>query len=224
MSFDSEGNRGVDCSPAEYDSYTARFVSAYDLLMTRRLVEECGPRNAEFKLLDVGTGTARLLFKIAAVPRLEKIALTGLDFFSEMAVHAGRNVREAGLQRRIQIVQGDVHGLPFDAGIFDAVISRSTLHHFAEPVQAIREMYRVLRPCGVAIIHEPRRSPPSDSLWEFNRVRSTAGIPQTTQRGKYTTEEVQQFIREAGIEKQTHLRTPSSGYASIGMELCIRKD
>jgi len=217
-------NSAVNCSPAEYDSYTARFLTAYDLLMIRRLTEECRPRDPRAKLLDVGTGTARLLLKIAAVSRLGWIGLTGLEFFSEMTVQAWRTVGEAGLQEKIRIVQGDAHALPFDSGVFEAVISRSTIHHFAEPVRAIREMHRVLRPRGVAIVHEVRRTAPAGALSEFNRSRFSAGIPASTQNDKYTIEEVRQFIRQAGVERQTHLRTATNGYASIGMELCIRKD
>jgi ubiquinone/menaquinone biosynthesis C-methylase UbiE len=216
-------NMAVSCSPTAYDSYTANFLGNYDLLMIRRLAAECSSTDTERGLLDIGAGAARLLLKIAAMPRLSRIRITGLELFSEMASQASRTISKAGMQERIQIVQGDAHALPFQSGAFDIVISRSTIHHFAEPVQAFREMHRVLRSSGVAIVHEPRRGPPEEELSRFNRSRAAAGIPVSTQSDKYTAGDICQFVREAGLEIETNLRTPSSGYASIGMELCIRK-
>ncbi|HYL34624.1 MAG TPA: class I SAM-dependent methyltransferase [Bryobacteraceae bacterium] len=217
------GNRPVSCPPAAYDCYTKTFVSAYDTLMIRRLAQECRHVERRLELLDIGTGTARLLLQIAATGQFTSAALIGLEYFSDMAGQAWSNVLNSGLRQRIQIVQGDAHALPFDDNSFDIVVSRSTIHHFADPVRAIRETYRVLRSEGVAIIHEVRRDAPAVVVHRFNTSRAAAGIGNSTKADKYTVQQLQEFVSYAGIADESTLRIASAGYASLGMELRIKK-
>jgi len=46
-------------------------------------------------------------------------------------------------------VRADVHALPFTNGSFDHVITNAVLEHVTDPVGAVREVGRVLRPGGV---------------------------------------------------------------------------
>lgn len=50
------------------------------------------------------------------------------------------------------VVQGDAESLPFHDGQFDIVYSNGVLHHTPKTDAAIREVYRVLRPGGLAAI------------------------------------------------------------------------
>jgi SAM-dependent methyltransferase len=54
----------------------------------------------------------------------------------------------------------DVRALPFREASFDAVYSMGTIEHFDETEQAVREMARVLKPGGCAIIGVPNRYDP----------------------------------------------------------------
>ena len=49
-------------------------------------------------------------------------------------------------------VRGDAEGLPFAAGAFDVVYSFGVLHHTPDTAGAVREIHRVLRPGGLAIV------------------------------------------------------------------------
>ena len=62
--------------------------------------------------------------------------------------------RQLGLKRfpRPQVLQMDVSRMAFPDGSFDFVFSYSVFHHLPDPVQAFREVARVLRPGGVAYI------------------------------------------------------------------------
>jgi ubiquinone/menaquinone biosynthesis C-methylase UbiE len=216
-------NRAVGCAAGEYDRYTAGFVAAYDALLVRRLAQESQYRQAELEVLDVGSGTARLLLQVASAHRLTRLRLTGLDYFGDMVDQARENVRACGLELRIRVVQGDVHALPFGRNTFDIVISRSTLHHFADPVEAIGEMHRVLKPGGVAIIHDLRRDSPEAAFEGFNAARAAACIAPSIRADKYTVPEVRRFAARAGISGESMIRTAPWGYASLGMELRIEK-
>lgn len=52
-------------------------------------------------------------------------------------------------------VRADVAALPFASGSFDAVICSEVLEHVSDPRVAVREIARVLRPGGVALISVP---------------------------------------------------------------------
>ena len=66
----------------------------------------------------------------------------------------------------------DVHALPFSDGEFDAVLCTEVLEHTLDPVQAIREMMRVLKPGGTLILTTrfvwPIHDAPGD-YWRFTR-------------------------------------------------------
>jgi SAM-dependent methyltransferase len=54
----------------------------------------------------------------------------------------------------------DVRALPFREGSFDAVYSMGTIEHFAETDAAVREIFRVTRPGGRAVVGVPNRRDP----------------------------------------------------------------
>src|SRR5215203_276582 len=45
-------------------------------------------------------------------------------------------------------VEADAHNLPFDASVFDLVVSSDSLEHFHTPLKALREVARVIKPNG----------------------------------------------------------------------------
>jgi SAM-dependent methyltransferase len=59
-----------------------------------------------------------------------------------------------------QSAVGDVRDLPFRDAAFDAIYSMGTIEHFDETERAVREIARVLRPGGRAIVGVPNRYDP----------------------------------------------------------------
>ena len=124
----SRQNLHVHYSASEYDRYTRSAVREYDDGMMRRVRQEQRIMLSRApRLVDVGTGTAQLLVKMARNPRFQRYTLLGTDYFEDMVVAARQAVDEAGFSDRIGIDQNDVHELPYAEDSQEIVTSRSTI-------------------------------------------------------------------------------------------------
>jgi ubiquinone/menaquinone biosynthesis C-methylase UbiE len=73
--------------------------------------------------------------------------VVGCDMTPQMLARAEERCAKAG-QKNVRFVTGRAEALPFDDQSFDAVVSRSALHHFVDPGATLREMARVLKRGG----------------------------------------------------------------------------
>ncbi len=92
------------------------------------------------RVLEIGCGTGLVLEKVAP----HALAAVGVDLSPGMLAHA----RERGLDVR----EGSATALPFDDASFDVVCSFKVLAHVPDIEGALREVERVLRPDGVAVL------------------------------------------------------------------------
>jgi ubiquinone/menaquinone biosynthesis C-methylase UbiE len=102
-------------------------------------------------VLEVAPGPGYLGIELA---RLGDYRVVGLDISRSFVEIARRNAQDAGVA--VTFEQGNASAMPFGADSFDFVVCRAAFKNFAEPVQALREMYRVLRPGGQALILDLR--------------------------------------------------------------------
>jgi ArsR family transcriptional regulator len=100
------------------------------------------------RLLDIGTGTGRLLELLA--PR--SASAIGIDASRDMLVLARARLTERDLGGHCAVRQGDLYRLPFADGSFDAVTLQMVLHYADDPAAALAEAARVLRPDGMLVI------------------------------------------------------------------------
>jgi ubiquinone/menaquinone biosynthesis C-methylase UbiE len=98
------------------------------------------------KVLEVGVGLGSDHLRFAENGN----EMTALDLSREHLRHTARHLRLEGYATKP--VYGDAESIPFDGDTFDLVYSFGVLHHTPNTERAIREIYRVLKPNGVAII------------------------------------------------------------------------
>lgn len=99
-------------------------------------------------LLDIGTGTGRLLELLA--PRTRRAL--GVDASREMLALARARLSERGLAESCTVRQADMYRLPLADRSFDAVTLQMVLHYAEDPAAALAEAARVLRPGGVLLV------------------------------------------------------------------------
>lgn len=221
MSGRWRNNFPVHYSAAAYDRFTAGFLAQFDRLLVTRLAQEVRANPAGRQLLDVGCGTGQFLLQLAHRAEFNHLAFAALDYYADMISASRANFLHEGLPGRVALVQGDVHRLPLRNGSLDFVISRSTLHHWADPIAALLEIRRVLSPGGVALIHEIRRDPDPAAMQLFNRLRTQAGVEASRSEEKYTLAEIRSFVAASGLPHEATVLAPARGAASLGCEIRI---
>ncbi|MFC7405445.1 methyltransferase domain-containing protein [Georgenia alba] len=103
-------------------------------------------------LLDVGCGPGTITAGLAA--RLAPGRVVGLDRDAGVLEKARGAVERDGLGRHVELVTGDVYDLPFRDARFDVVHAHQVLQHLTDPVAALGEMRRVLRPGGLLAVRD----------------------------------------------------------------------
>ncbi len=99
------------------------------------------------RVLDVGTGTGRILALLA--DRSERAV--GLDSSHSMLSVARANLERAGVADW-ELRQGDVHSPPLDAASFDLVVIHQVLHYLDDPARAIAESAKLVASGGRLLV------------------------------------------------------------------------
>ncbi|MHC9292598.1 methyltransferase domain-containing protein [Mycobacterium sp. LTG2003] len=116
-------------------------------LLNRRLVAASRPPIDWLNIpsggtaLDVGSGPGNITAALAKAAGLDGVAL-GVDISEPMLARAV----EAEAGRQVGFLRADAQRLPFRDESFDAVVSLAVLQLIPDPVAALSEMVRVLRP------------------------------------------------------------------------------
>ena len=182
----------------EYDSMDFTEVNAAFAKSAIELGPICG------KILDAGTGTARIPIAIAQMrPAWE---MTCIDMSANMLKLGLENVSEANVRSQIKLELVDAKAMPYPDSYFDMVISNSIIHHLPDPLPFLREVRRVLKPNGAVFLRDLLR--PEDEAIRDNLVEVYAVDCNSHQKqlfsdslhAAFTLAEIQTMIETAGLE------------------------
>jgi ubiquinone/menaquinone biosynthesis C-methylase UbiE len=110
-------------------------------------------------VLEVAPGPGYLALEIA---KLGRFRICGLDVSRTFVQIASDNARAAGAD--IDFRLGDAAHMPFGENEFDFVVCRAAFKNFADPVGALDEIHRVLRPGGKASIFDLRKDATHEAI------------------------------------------------------------
>ncbi|WP_199553677.1 ArsR/SmtB family transcription factor [Sandaracinobacteroides hominis] len=119
------------------------------------------------RLLDIGTGTGRVLELLAD----EAVAATGIDRSPEMLRLARGKLAAAGNQQAA-VQQADMRQLPFEPGSFDTVTLNHVLHYADDPAAVIAEAARTVDVGGKLLVadYAPHRHEELRSRFHHSRL------------------------------------------------------
>ena len=183
-----------------------------------------GPRVVD---LGAGTGTGSL----ALARHLPDAQVTAVDVDEEMLAHVRRRAAELGLGERVRTVRADLDRPWPDLGPADLVWASASLHHMADPAEALTRVLATLRPGGVLLATElgsfPRfLSGTGDAALEerahaaMAEVRAEAGMHLHEDWGARLSEAgfVVERERRTDIELRPPLPTAAGRYARVCLE------
>jgi ubiquinone/menaquinone biosynthesis C-methylase UbiE len=119
------------------------------------------PWRGDEQVLDVGTGRGLLL--VGAARLLKSGNATGIDVWSTKDLSGNSlertqaNIEVEGVKDRVQLKSDDARKLSFPDASFDVVLSNLCIHNIPDAegrAQACREIARVLKPGGTALISD----------------------------------------------------------------------
>ena len=173
---------------------------------------------SDMRILDVGCGPGTITMDLAAMVPLGEVI--GLDPEPTVLDKARTDAAARGLQN-VQFEVGNVHNLSHSDNTFDVVHGHQILQHAGQPVEALKEMCRVLKPNGILACRETDFSvnswfPESVGLEHFQDVymrvaRSNGGDPTAGRK-------IHAWAREAGFGREQITCTASTWCFSTAEE------
>jgi SAM-dependent methyltransferase len=154
--------------------------------------ESVNQKDEPLRILDVGCGTGANLEMLS-----EFGAAEGVDVSAEaLSFCQARGLRNVKL--------GEAEHLPYEAGAFDLVTGLDVVEHLDDDRAGLREMARVLRPGGRALLFVPAFM----FLWGVQDDISN-------HRRRYTLPELRRAVRESGFEVERASYVNLSFFAPI---------
>lgn len=143
----------------QYDKSAKRDMAE----LYRRWAEKLSKGLAEGDhVLEVAPGPGYLSIELV---KLRKLQITGLDISETFVGIARRNARDAGVT--VDFQHGNAAAMPFENEMFDFLMCTSSFKNFSEPIKALNEIYRVLKPGGRAWISDLRRDASDETIDSF---------------------------------------------------------
>ena len=173
------------------------------------------------RLLEVAPGPGYFCIELA---KLGSYSITGMDLSRTFVKMAAEKAAQAGV--RVQFVHGSASNMPFPNESFDFLLCRAAFKNFADPVGALKDMCRVLRPGGTALLidlsrdaqpHEVSRAVDEMGLSTVNRALTKLAFRTVLIRSAYSRSEFEEMLAQTAF---SHVEISCDGF---GFEITMKK-
>jgi ubiquinone/menaquinone biosynthesis C-methylase UbiE len=208
---------GMEGSTARwYDRTTRKDMPEIKALAVRIAAE--APPGAQ--VLEVAPGPGFLSIELAK----RGLQVRAVDISKTFVEIAQRNAAAEGVNTRFEL--GNAAALPVDDESVDFLVCRAAFKNFTEPVKALQEMRRVLRPGGKALLIDMRRDVP---LAEIKHYVNGLGVSRLNRwfmmfvfrnmliKRAYRLEEIRRMAVEAGWAE------PRIDSSAMGFEASMKR-
>lgn len=185
-------------TPEETEGYDAMDHTAAN----RSFVDDLfAVRTDQRRFLDLGTGPGHIPILVAQ--EHPEVHVVGVDAAETMLELARKKVAAAGLSERIELQNADVKSMPIADGAFDAVFSNTILHHIPEPIEFLREAWRVCD--GLLFIRDLFRPETEDEAWQLVNLHAEGANDQQRRlfydslHAALTLDEARETVAAAGM-------------------------
>ena len=184
----------------QYNQMAERYDRRWShyLANTLSLLKEWAAIAPESTVLDVGCGTGE--FERLVLLEQPTQAIVGIDLSEQMLERAQQKCRD---YPHVSFQKASVAALPFSDRSFDVIVSASAFHYFNDPIAALTEMKRVLKPNGEIVILDWCKDYILCQLYDLVLKRLDPAYKQC-----YTQAEFHKLLAEAGfiVDRATRVR------------------
>ncbi|MDQ7093540.1 methyltransferase domain-containing protein [Desulfosporosinus sp. PR] len=162
------------------------------------LVSEATAKGAQ--VLEVAPGPGFLAIELAR----RGFVVTGVELSEDFVAIEKKNAQAEGVS--VEFKQGNASDLPLPEGKFDFVVCSAAFKNFSKPLKALDEMYRVLKPGGIALVLDMNRENTPEDIEEemqnypdmkgFDRFFVKFSFKTFLRNGAYSQKEFQDMIAE----------------------------
>jgi ubiquinone/menaquinone biosynthesis C-methylase UbiE len=130
----------------------ARHYDAFSRKYRKRDFQDYAVQAAKYlgqgaSVLEIASGPGYFCIELA---RLGDFKITGLDISSDVVDIARANAVEAAVT--VDFIHGSASDIQFPDGAFNFVFCSWAFKNFMQPAEVLKEVYRVLKPEGTALI------------------------------------------------------------------------
>ena len=200
-----------------YASNTAEMMNQY-VELADRFARALAPGSA---VLEVAPGPGYFSIELA---RRGHFTITGLDLSHTFVEMAQKRAAKQGVN--VRFVQGSASNMPLQANSFDFLLCRAAFKNFGQPVTALHEMCRVLKPSGRALIidlkgdaspGEIRRQVDAMRLTPINRFLTQLAFRHFLLRRAYTKQQFEKMLSQTAFSRTEVVES------GIGLEVWMTK-
>lgn len=170
--------------------------------------------------LEVGSGPGYV--GLEWLKKTTDTRLEGVEISPKMIEVANKNAREYGFDSdRVKYCIANAMVMPFPADRYDAVFSSSSLHEWEDPLQIMKEIYRVLKPGGSYFISDLRRDLPMFMQWFLSASVKSKSMRHglgTSLGASYTREELVKIVAASPL-KDAQIKVDLFGIAVAGKKI-----
>lgn len=145
----------------DYDKVNGILSFGIHNLWRTKTVKESGAKEGD-RVLDCATGTGDLALEFKQKVGKDGYVM-GTDFCSEMIAHAPEKAQKKGLEIDFEVA--DAMHLPYGDATFDIASIAFGIRNVDDPIQALKEMARVVKPGGRVVV------------LEFGQPKGVVGVP-----------------------------------------------
>lgn len=171
-------------------------------------------------VLEVAPGPGYLSIELAR----RGFLVTGVEISADFVEIEQRNAKEADVS--VDFKQGNASALPQPDGTFDFIICSAAFKNFRDPLDALNEMYRVLKPEGVALILDMNHAATKEDINNeikqsgmkgFDRIFVKFAFKTFLKNGAYTKEGFEELIAQTAFAHYEIIRH------GIGFQVWLNK-
>ncbi|MGA8597083.1 MAG: methyltransferase domain-containing protein [Bryobacteraceae bacterium] len=201
-----------------YASLTKKSLEEFKAL-ARRAAELTPP---EGSVLEVAPGPGYFAIELA---KLGNYQVAGLDISKTFVEIARANAAKAGV--RVDFHLGNASSMIFGDNTFDFVLCRAAFKNFTEPVRALEEMHRVLKPGGQALIIDLRGDASKDAIKEAVNGMRLGAVNGAITKLTFRFMLLKRAYTKSGFEQmisKTKFRDTEIRESLTGLEILLKKD